>query len=284
MALVRSEFGLVEIAEQVGVDPTVLGYRAAIGTQVVNAGNLYVKLTSSNFGWTKVALGNGVTLDWFGTASAFIQTKVPTLVAATFRSECTDSTQELESATLAGSGTITIIMTKSGGVISSASGATASSFRRLRSKNGILTPSVGNLRTMKWAIAVVAKVQATPATFNHILCDLSDETTADTYLGTLNSTSPTNWVGKVGTASAVDLGVAFDTNWHTLLQIADGTNVTYYLGNQDGSGMVQLGTPQAQSAAPNNPGCFSFYNLNLATAANAEGYVDKALVLTENPA
>jgi len=233
---------------------------------------------------TATSLGAGAVAPWFSNVSQFIQSLQPTLLAATFASECVSLTQEIDSPAAAGTGAATLLTTSPGGIIRCATGATANSSKEVRSKNGVSEPVVHNVRTAKWASATKFKVIANAATFFHRLSCITDEATADTGLVLDQTVSGTNYCLKSGVAAAVDLGVAFDTTaWHTGLVIADATVLKAYIGNPDGTGLVQIGAVGgvAQGTAPNAAGAWNFFPSNLGTAANVESHVDAALVLTE---
>jgi len=252
----------------------------------INAGVLQQSVDGGLI-WANAGGASSAAPDWFTTVAGFIRALQPTLLTEAFKTECASVSVECELGAAAGSGTCVQDATRSGGVIISASGGTASSFRAVRSKGGaVAVPSIANLRTGKWAVASATKMLANPATFLQNLCAVSDEATFAVILGAIQTASGANWAAQVGSAAAVDLGVAFNLNWNTLIQVADGTNVKMYAGNQDGSSIVQIGNAggYSQVTCPAAPGCWTFFSQNLGTAANCSAAIDKALVLTENPA
>jgi hypothetical protein len=230
--------------------------------------------------------GTGSSLSpWFSNVASFIQGKQGTLVAVTLASDCTSLSLEMEKQSAVGTGSATVVTSSPGGIFQTTSGATANGYNIIRNKNGATEPVVSNVRTAKWAIGTRSKIVTTAATFNIESCCISDEATFATYVGAIQATSGTNWCISVGSAAAVDLGVAFDTtNFHTLIMIADGSNITAYIGASDGTAIVQLGTAQAQSTAPNAAGACDFLAQNLATSAAVTAQLDSVIVLAERTA
>lgn len=234
----------------------------------------------------KSVSGGGGISPWFSNVAAFVQGVQGTLVAATLASECTSLSVELEAQAATGTGTAAISTSIAGGVINLTSGATASSFRIARNKNGKTEPVVSNLQSAKYAIATRSKVVATNATSMLYMCGLSDETTADLFLGQKTSVSGTNWVLSVGVGpTTLDTGVAFDTSAdHTLVIIADGTNLRGYIGAADGTAITAAGATLAQNLAPSAAGAIRLASFNQGTASNCACSVDSILVLTERAA
>jgi hypothetical protein len=218
---------------------------------------------------------------WFSRVTLFAQAFISTLVHTAFRSECASTSVEFDTGSATGSGANSVVSGTPSGVIENTTGATANSFQLLRSKGGTAAPFIANLRTSKYAVVTCARLSAIPATYVHLLCNATDAS-SDTFIGTAQATSAVNWITKVGSAAAVDSGVAYDTNYHTFALLADGTNITFHVGNQDGSGLNMLGT-SAQSTAPSAAGHFDFWCQNLATAAAASARLDSIIVLTESP-
>lgn len=254
---------------------------APVGTTRLQriAGALKVSTDGSAFATVG---GSGAVAPWFTTVSAFIQGLQPTLLAATLATECQNLALELEASTAAGSGTCVVDTANPGGIIKSASGATGSSYRYVRNRSGAAAPVVSNTRTAKYACANRVKVVQVQATFAIDLCGFTDESTLGTTLGCLQAVSAVNYVLKVGSHAGQNLGVAFSLGtWVTLAIIADGTNITAYLGAADGSGLTQMGSPQAQVTSPSAVGAWLVNAQNLGTAANVEAHVDAGLVLTE---
>lgn len=221
---------------------------------------------------------------WYATVAAFAQTKLPTLVAVPFANEMqTQADPEMEQGPAVGSATITNQTSSPAGVIQLATGATANSARILRSLGHETAAYISNLRASKYAIATKVRIVVTQATFTFDLCSATDNIATGLTFGAIQAASNTNWACKLGAAAAVDLGVAFDTNWHTLLLIADQVNITFYVGNGDASGIVQVGNPQSQAPMSTNSGYWQTLCQNLGTAASIAHNIDRAMVLTENP-
>lgn len=230
------------------------------------------------------AAGGGSLSPWFSNVASFVQGLQGTLLAVTLASECTSASVELEAQAATGTGTAAASTTVPGGVMSLTSGATASSFRILRNKNGKTEPVIANMQTSKYAVATRAKILTTNATSMLYCCGLSDETTADLFLGQKTTVSGTNYVMVVNT-TPLDTGVAFDTSAnHTLLIIADGTNIQAYIGAADGSGLTAAGATVAQSNATSAPCAIRIAAFNQGTASNCAFNVDSILVLTERAA
>lgn len=235
---------------------------------------------------TKAELGGGITspTPWFNNIADFAQGRVPSLITAMLADDCWTTTIQTELGVASGSGVVSQVTTKPGGVIRVASGTTANSFQLLRNKGALTTPMTPNIRTAKWAAFGRVLFVQTAATFNLICVSISDAATADTFVGAVQTASGVNYAFKIGTAAAIDSGVPFDTvSWKTLGLIADGTTVSAFLGDSNGENMVQLGTSQSQLTCPNTQGQLSSYAMNLGTAANVSFDIDKILILAESP-
>lgn len=221
-------------------------------------------------------------VEWFRNVSAFIQSQQSTLQVATLATECTQTGAELDVSAATGTGTCIPVTTLAGGVIRSASGATANSFRYLKNRGGATSPVVSNTRTAKYAVATRVRIVATAATFAIDLCGFTDEATFATAIEALQTVSAVNYVLHVGSHAGQNTGVAFSVGtWVTLIMIADGTNIRAYLASAGGTGPTIIGVAQAQVTAPTAAGAFLINAQNLVTAANVSVDCDAALVLTE---
>lgn len=219
---------------------------------------------------------------WFQTTAAHAQSLIPTLLSAPFATDCFNAGAELELGAAVGSAVTAPVPASSGGVIECATGATANSARIIRAAGAQLSAVVANLRTAKYATYATIRLVTLPATYIVNACDMSDGVTGDTFLGAIQTASAVNWAYKVGSGANTDTGVAFTLGWKTLAQVADGTNVFFYVGAKDGTGMTLIATA-SQATAPNNPGYWQFLSQNLATAAACTGRVHRAIVLVEEP-
>lgn len=225
---------------------------------------------------------SGLTPVWFTNVATFIQGLQPTLTVPTLTTDCVSLGAELDTSAATGTGTCINATDQLGGVIKTASGVVLGSFRYAKNRGGATSPVVMNTRTSKYAVATLCKPVQIQATFALDLCGFTDEATFATAIECLQTVSATNYVLHVGSHAGQDTGQAFVLGTYvTLVQIADGTNVRAYLGTAAGAGIVQIGTAQAQSTAPNAAGSWLFNAQNLGTAANVEAHCDAALVLTE---
>lgn len=223
--------------------------------------------------------GSGGAAPWFSNLANFARTIDATLLAVPLASECSSLSLELMTAAAAGSGVAAPITTKSGGVISVKSGVTANSFPLLQSRNGITEAYIHNMRTAHYACATLTKIIATAATFELRQCCLTDNAT-NVYIGGIQATSGVNYVAQVN-AVKVDTGIALDVAaQRTLLMVADGTNVRFYIGDANGNNMV-LAATIAQVNASTSPAMYQAVAYNIGTPANVEFEVDSIIVLTQ---
>jgi len=222
-----------------------------------------------------------VPANWFAASLAFIQSQVPALRNPVWTAEFTPNpgAPEIDIATATGTGSTSLLTTVDGGVLFASGGASAGGLQIARNKNGNSGQYLAvNAKTSVYACVTRAQISQSSATATLKLCCISDELTGDIELGVIGATSAVNWSFVIFGAAAVDSGVAFDTNWHDLLFIADGANIKFYVGDGTGNNFVQIGAAQPQSAA----GAVKMHWLTYATSSNttpASHRIDKAMVV-----
>lgn len=220
--------------------------------------------------------GGGGFPEWLAEVNTFVLGKVSTLTALVMDSENQDSLIYTLSAT--GTAGATVLAGSVGGVIQLNTGTTAGSIGKAINLNGTSKALVANGRTSKYAIVVEFKVQTAPlaGSAGQVITNMSDEATADSYIGIRVATSATNFTTVVGGA-AHDTGVAFSTAaYHTMAQIGDGTNIKWYYDT------VLIDTV-AQSGAANAAAHLQVLANNGDQVVNNELRIDKIAVYTENP-
>lgn len=218
---------------------------------------------------------------WAAKVAAFVQSKVPTLTNSVFRSPCMGFSVEVERAAASGTGDVATLATENGGVWDVKSGATASSFRIVRNRDGAAAAGsqanlVSNIKTAKWAIGARVFIKTVLSTSTLDVLRMTDEATSEVTFGMLGATSTSFWSIVVGSASAVSLGIAPIAGWQTVVTIADGANVTAY--DVDNG---QIGTPQSMSTAPTVVGHTLMFAANGTTASNTDFWVDDWAAWTE---
>lgn len=229
----------------------------------------------------------GVPINWYASVLAFVESKASAVVNPLWTAEMTlaPSAAEVEFGSVAGTGSTFLSTSIEGGVLVSQSGATASSSQLCRNKNGGPSDNpqqtfCANMRTSKYAIATRAIVVQTGTTGILHLAGMTDELVNHILLGYVGTTSTTHWCAQVF-SSIVDTGVAFDTNYHDFLFIADGTNITFYIGDGTGGNFAQV-AQIAQSNAGTNPGHWVGYCENGASGGGNVQHIDKAMAISIN--
>lgn len=229
------------------------------------------------------AAGASVATTWYDKVLAFVESQAATLNNPLWTAEMTPNPGAPEVEFSAGLGTATgsLLTTVDGGVANIQTGATANSSIQIRNKNGVASPAQAfctNMSTSKYAFCTRASaVQATAPTGRLYMGATGDELTDYITHGIIIATSATNWVAKVF-STLVTTGVAFDTSYHDFLHIADGTNVTFYLGDGTGGNFIQ--TAQiAQSHAGTNPGHWVAQVFNGASGGGQVLHMDKAMAI-----
>jgi hypothetical protein len=232
-------------------------------------------------GAAKTALGGGASgqeaasLAWLATIAAFAAAKDPTLVNVAYRNNLSDwSTMELGSVT-GTTGRATLVQLPTGLVaLKLFSGTGATSFQQVRAPRtravaagaSIVDNPIANARTTPFLMACRCIVDAVNVTANMPILNMTDEATADAYLGVVGATSQVNFSQKIGAAAAVDTGVAIGTlgtTEHDLIMWSDGTNYRAYI---DGNTTAVATTLSANAA---NGAChLTSYPNNQATATN----------------
>lgn len=212
---------------------------------------------------------------WLSAASAFALSKIPTVTALPMSSENQDSL--IYTLAVVGTGAATVLGSSNGGAIQLNSGATAGGQGKAINLNGGSKALVSNARTQKYVLYARTKIVAGVAgTGVIVLLNMTDEATADSYIGIRAATSTTNYTTLVG-ATIHDTGVAFDTtSYHDFYQVGDGTTITWYI---DG---VVVDTA-AQSSSANAAGRLQILATNGDQNANAEINIDRFACFTEKP-
>lgn len=212
-------------------------------------------------------------VDWFAYWKTWAQTIIPTLVASTLESECQESSALTLSAT--GTASAAVHAAQNGGVLQLNTGATAGSLGKAINLSGTTKALVTNARTQKYALIGRIKVATNPAgTGVCTLLNMTDEVSADAQICVRGAT-PTVYSTIVGGATA-STGIAHGNTYAVLAQLADGTDIKWYM-NQT------LIATVAQSGSANAAGHLQMLASNGDQSANTEAHIDKLLVLTENP-
>lgn len=214
-------------------------------------------------------------LAWLATIAAFAIAKDPTLVNVAYRNNLSDwSTMELGTAT-GTTGRAQLIQLPTGLMaLKIFSGTGATSFQQVRGPKvkavsagvGAMDNPIANGRTTPFLVACKTVVDAVNATASMPILNVTDEATADSFLGVVGATSQVNFCQKIGAAAAVDTGIPFGTlgtTEHDLIHWNDGTNYRAYID------MATTAVATTLSANAANGACrMSSYALNNATATN----------------
>lgn len=151
------------------------------------------------------------------------------------------------------------------------SGTTISSVRVVRTPNATAGSAsafqnlVANCRTTKYGLWIRCRPIAITATAGAPIANITDEATADSYVGFVGATSTTNFSSKIGAAAAQDTGVALGApgTIHDIYWINDGTNIKSYFNDS-----ASAATSGASLTAANAAGHWQANGNNGATAAN----------------
>lgn len=276
---------------------TIITYPSSGITRIIAGTNITVNTTTdggtqqtpivSSTGGGGGSSGSGSPDPWMTCMMSFVASQVPTLTNPVFRSRLGASfSQEVERETASSGGTATIDLTRSGGVMILGSGTTGGGVQIVRNllaggSAGQKAIFVPNIRTSRWAIPARVMVDSPAAGSSANILNMTDEATVDTNTGINGAVSTTHWVQKIGTATAVDTGVALPTAaFGSFVEIADATNVTAWSVNTSTCVGTQIGTPQAQSTTGAVQGHPDMYSSNTA-GVNLNVYVDDWAVITE---
>lgn len=218
--------------------------------------------------------GSGGADPWFSNVANFARTLDATLLATPLASECATMTTDLV-AQNGGSGASTA---GAGGVLLT-SGATAGGLGGWTSRNGITEAPIANCRTSHFAMFTRIFIVALPATYKNTICVVGDQLTGEMGVSLTQAVSGANYTAYVyGTTH--NTGIPQDVGAYvTVGFIADGTNVKFYRGLADGTGLALIDT-LAQSAAPTNPGQGQGNAQNLGTAAVSSYRIRSVILLT----
>ena len=193
----------------------------------------------------KAAVGGGTCQDdaaltWLSTIADFVAARNASLTRVMFRSTCNTLNGEVEVGTPnTGVAGLARITGSNFLKFRTSSGTAANSFAYLRARSiavaggaSTFAPLVANCRTTPFAVAMRGIVRAVNNTCQLIMANMTDESTADAFLGVVGATSQTNFSLKIGAGAAVDTGVAIGTlgvTEHDLIIISDGTTLSAYI-------------------------------------------------------
>lgn len=256
---------LLKTGEQVSVPPA--GHKSLILD--VN-GDPYLLLPDGSL----ESLGGSAL--WGGPVADFVLSLDPTLVRINWWSAC-DDFSALDRGTVVGTGAnyLTRIGTTSALKVRLQTGTTINSSRSVRNRvfarsgaASVYDDLCTNVRTARWALAGKCIVNAVNATALSAILNMTDEATADCFLGTVGASGggQTNFSLKIGAAAAIDTGVPFGTlgtTEHLWVVWCDGTNVRAYY-NLD---TTAVATGLSNTAA-NAAGHFTSVPANAGTASN----------------
>jgi len=213
-------------------------------------------------------------LAWLTQMAAFVQAKDPTLTRVVFRSSC-NTMADFDLATAVNSATSGLVAIPGSNFLKLrvSTGTSASSLQQVSQRNlavpaaaSTFTPIIANCRTSKFAVCTRTIINAINVTAQNICCNMTDQASADSYLGTVGATSQVNFCMKIGAAAAIDTGVAIGTlgtTEHDLIIIGDTTNINAYIDLATTA--VATG---AQNTAANAAGHVNTYAVNGVTATN----------------
>lgn len=230
---------------------------------------------------TKALIGGGgqqaTALSWLSSIADFVATKDATLNKIRFWTQCNNMT-DLEIGTgTATTGAANVVRTPGSTNLKLrfSSGTTANAFQQLRNRTLAVSGGasqfdnlIANCRTTPFAMACQCIVNAVNATAVMPILNISDEATADSYLGVVGATNQTTFSMKLGAAGAADTGVAIGTlgtTVHTLIVHSDGTNYRAYIDLNTTAVATVL-----SSNAANAAGHMTAYANNGATTTNVE--------------
>jgi hypothetical protein len=227
---------------------------------------------------TRTALGGGPessALSWISTVADFVAGKDALLTKVNWWSGCNsfDGIDRAPATGTTGAAELVRITGSTNLKLRGSSGTGANSFRTIRNRAyaraaaaSVQDDLCANVRTSRWALASKVIINAVNATCSLYGINMTDEATADCYLGVAGATSQVNFALKVGSAGAQDTGVAIGTlgtTEHTLIMVCDGTTVSAYIDLV--SAAVASG---ASNTAANAAGHFGSLASNGATASN----------------
>lgn len=170
-------------------------------------------------------------VDWLTDVSAFVIGLDPTLTKIPFVSPC-ETYAELDPDSFVNSGRALCKLSTDRTYIGLESGATGSSSGRFRNRSiaragaaSVAHNLIANGQTSHWAAAAKFIIRSVNATGTAWIINITDETTANAYVGVNGATSTANYT-LAGTDSGdpIDLG-----GEHTLVMWQNGTNVRAYL-------------------------------------------------------